>query len=148
MDHTDQLDTLVAVCTAFVVIGALAQCVALGGTGYLTYEAYEKGILAKSSDKKSENSSRAAAWFLAKMYLTFLLSLFEDVPQTIVAMYYLRFLYQDTGFNCHDVFAEYPKLDKMDVNPADSIMVILLENPSIAFAVLMSMLMIVLSGIQ
>ena len=76
------------------------------------------------------------------------LSLFEDVPQTIVAMYYLQFLYVDDGYRCFQQFAEYPALYQMSIDPQQSIPVILLENPSIAFAVAMSMIMIVVGGIH
>merc|ERR1712241_111475 len=82
------------------------------------------------------------------LILSFGLSLFEDVPQTIVAMTYLALLYMDTGLKCYNDFAEYPQLTKMDINPKDSITVILLENPSIFFAVMMSMIMIVVNGFR
>merc|ERR1712083_1023468 len=56
--------------------------------------------------------------------------------------------YMDTGLRCYREFSEYPELTKMDINPKDSIMVIMMENPSIAFAVMMSIIMIVLNAIR
>ena len=74
--------------------------------------------------------------------------MFEDVPQTIVVMYYLQFLYADTGYYCHEAFAESPSLQKMSINPRDGILTILFDNPSIAFATAASMVMVVFKGVS
>merc|ERR1712048_285006 len=91
-------------------------------------------------------SSNEAGMAIVQLMLTFFLGILEDVPQTIVAMLYLKFLHMDTGYFCYHEFATYPQLTMMDIDPADSIVIILFENPSIAFAVVMSLIMIVVSG--
>ena len=75
-------------------------------------------------------------------------SLLEDVPQTIVVMYYLGFLYADNGYYCHEAFTESPSLQKMFINPQDDILTILFDNPSIAFATAASMAMVIFKGIM
>ena len=75
-------------------------------------------------------------------------SFFEDMPQTIVAMYYLQFLYVDGGYNCYQQFAEYPALYQMSIDTQQSLLVTFAENPKIAFAVGMSALMIVYGGVS
>jgi len=140
--YNDFLDNLIIVCWVFVFVGGISQCCTLGGMGWLTFRYVNDGVAEDDDHHEGD-----AMYNALKMAAGFLTSLFEDVPQTIVAMYYLQFLYADDGFSCFTSFAEYPSLNPMSINPQDSITIILLENPSIAFAVVMSMVMIVLGGI-
>lgn len=138
-DHSDQLNDLMIVCAVFIGIGALVQCCTLCCTLGISL-AIVLGTI------NMTESSNEAGMAIVQLMLTFFLGILEDVPQTIVAMLYLKFLHMDTGYFCYHEFATYPQLTMMDIDPADSIVIILFENPSIAFAVVMSLIMIVVSG--
>eukprot|EP01084_Bolivina_argentea_P300056 517277_1 len=138
-NYNDNLNTIVIVCWTFVIVGGIIQCLAVCGRALLTYIFI---------DGEKDHAEDVAFFHFIRFGVGFFVSLLEDVPQTIVAMYYLQFLYVDNGYFCMQSFSEYPRLKKMSIDPQESISVILLENPSIAFAVVSSIVMIAFNGIK
>ena len=164
--YNDYLDDMIIACYFFVVVGALSQCFAMcimscmikdwsdhDATGLTPSEKldFDKANMALNFFVKHANILYVQSvhdWIVCFALLLGQVSLFEDMPQTIVAMYYLQFLYVDDGYSCYQQFADYPAVYQMSIDPQQSLLVTFAENPKIAFAVGMSVLMIVYGGLS
>jgi len=140
-DHSEALDRLVTASIAFLVIGTLTQISASVASFYLNCKIWK-------DEWKTGNTKDMAKMALSELGIAFVAGLLEDVPQTMVAMFYLKILYQDTGYNCYRQYAQYPQLTKMDIDPSEQIIIIMYHNYAIFFAVVMSMIMIIFSGMK
>ena len=62
-------------------------------------------------------------------------------------MYYMAYLYEDTGAKCYEQFAEYPQLTELDAQPSDSMMVMLAKNPVIIWQVALTVVMLIATSL-
>eukprot|EP01084_Bolivina_argentea_P150509 262847_1 len=151
-EYNDKLNKILIACWTFLFTGSLAQCIAICCRWFALQIILTESNHDDDEDvihvKLKDSVEYSFLWDAAKFVVGFMVSLLEDVPQTIVAMYYLEFLYADNGYYCHESFVESPALQRMSLNPQNSITVILVENINIAFAVATSVIMIVFTGIR
>ena len=149
MANNNEIKSIEQVCLAFIVIGYFVAWIGVGMRVVAIRKAAREYLPEGSEDTKDEDF--VAVTTCLKMCIQFFVSPFLDIPQTIIALYYVKYLYTDKGFYCFENFVhELPsqrRVQQTKINGYDSLIVIIAKNWKILMSLAASISMVAFNGV-